>query len=82
MEVPGKKGEVKLVSQDEPPRRDSSLERLAKLSTVYADGICTAGNSSTENDGAAAVVLMSEETAQKAGSDPLGQPDLLRHRRL
>ncbi|MBU4275847.1 MAG: acetyl-CoA C-acyltransferase [Proteobacteria bacterium] len=72
VEVPGKKGEVKLVSQDEPPRRDSSLERLAKLPTVYPDGICTAGNSSTENDGAAALVLMSEETAQKLGVTPLG----------
>ncbi|MBU1274640.1 MAG: thiolase family protein [Proteobacteria bacterium] len=72
VEVPGKKGQTVVVSADEPPRRDSSLERLAKLPTVYKDGICTAGNSSTENDGAAAVVLMSQETADKLGVKPLG----------
>ena len=71
--VPGKKGATNMIEADEPPRADSSLERLAKLPTVYPDGICTAGNSSTENDGAAALVLMSRETAAKLGVEPLGE---------
>lgn len=70
--VPGKRGETVLVEQDEPPRPQTSMEKLAKLHTVYEDGICTAGNSSTENDGAAAVVLMGKETAQKMEVEPLG----------
>ena len=41
------------------------------MKTVYPDGICTAGNSSTENDGAAALVLMSAETARAMGLTPL-----------
>ena len=72
VEVPGKKGQTTVISLDEPPRRDASLEGLAKLKPVYKDGICTAGNSSTENDGAAAVVLMSEDTAKRLGVKPLG----------
>ena len=63
-----RKGEPLVIDTDEPPRRDTSLEQLARLPTVYPDGICTAGNSSSENDGAAAVVLMSEGKAQSSGS--------------
>ena len=58
-------------SADETPRRDTSLEGLARLAPVYPGGICTAGNSSTENDGAAAVVLMSLEKARELGIIPL-----------
>jgi acetyl-CoA C-acetyltransferase len=68
--VPGKGGEV-LFDADETPRRDTSLERLAKLKPVYADGVCTAGNSSSENDGAAAVVLMTPEKAKQHDIKPL-----------
>src|SRR5512139_312641 len=68
--VPGKGGEV-LFDTDETPRRDTSLELLAKLKPVYPDGVCTAGNSSSENDGAAAVVLMSETKAKTLGIEPL-----------
>lgn len=71
VEVSGKKGETLFIDTDEPPREDTSLEKLAGLSTVYPDGICTAGNSSTENDGAAAVVLMSESRAKRLGLEPL-----------
>ena len=69
--VPAPKGETILVDRDEPPRADTSTEKLARLKTVYADGICTAGNSSTENDGAAALVLMSAASARALGLTPL-----------
>ena len=47
------------------------MERLARLKTVYADGICTAGNSSSENDGAVATVLMTPDAAEKHGVKPM-----------
>lgn len=65
--IPQRKGEPVCFDTDETPRRDTTLEKLNKLSPVYPDGICTAGNSSTENDGAAAVVLMSEMKAKELG---------------
>jgi len=68
--VPGKGGEV-LFDADETPRRDTSLEQLAKLKPVYPGGVCTAGNSSSENDGAAAVVLMTPEKAKQHEIKPL-----------
>jgi acetyl-CoA C-acetyltransferase len=68
--VPGKGGEV-LFDADETPRRDTSLEQLAKLKPVYTGGVCTAGNSSSENDGAAAVVLMTPEKAKQHEIKPL-----------
>jgi acetyl-CoA C-acetyltransferase len=68
--VPGKGGNVPF-DKDETPRRDTSLEQLARLKAVYPDGICTAGNSSSENDGAAAVVLMTPEKASQIGVKPL-----------
>ncbi|BBO69855.1 acetyl-CoA acetyltransferase [Desulfosarcina alkanivorans] len=71
--VPGKKGAVHLIDTDEPPRRNSSIEKLAKLKAIYPDGVCTAGNSSTENDGAAAVVLMSAEKSRQLGVAPIAE---------
>ena len=68
--VPQKGGEA-MFDTDETPRRDTSLEQLSKLKTVYPDGICTAGNSSSENDGAAAVVLMTPEKAEKHKVEPM-----------
>jgi len=68
--VPGKKGSVAF-EEDETPRRDTSLEALAKLKTIYADGVCTAGNSSSENDGAGALVLMTPENAKSRGIEPM-----------
>jgi acetyl-CoA C-acetyltransferase len=70
--IPQRKGEPMVIDTDETPRRDITLEKLSSLSTIYKDGICTAGNSSTENDGAAAVVLMTEEKAKTIGIMPLG----------
>ncbi len=66
-----KNGETVYVKTDEGPRRDSTLERLAKLKPVYKDGVCTAGNSSSENDGAAVVILASEKKARELGIKPL-----------
>jgi len=66
-----RKGEPLIIDTDETPRRDTSLEKLAKLPTIYPDGICTAGNSSTENDGAAAVVLTTKEKARELGVEPM-----------
>jgi acetyl-CoA C-acetyltransferase len=67
----GKGGETILFAADEGPRRDTTLERLAKLRPVYPDGVCTAGNSSSENDGAAVIVLASERRAKELGVTPL-----------
>lgn len=66
-----RKGPPQLFDADETPRRETTLEKLARLKTVYPDGVCTAGNSSSENDGAAAVVLMSESKARALGITPL-----------
>jgi acetyl-CoA C-acetyltransferase len=70
--VPQAKGEPLLFNTDEGPREDTSMEKLAKLKPVLG-GVCTAGNSSSENDGAAAVVLASAEKAKALGLQPLGK---------
>lgn len=67
------RGEVLVVNRDEPPREDTTLEKLARLNTVYPEGICTAGNSSSENDGAAAVVVMSAGKARELGLTPMAR---------
>ena len=59
---------------DEGPRRETSLEALAKLKPAFkADGTVTAGNSSQMSDGAAAVIVMSEEKARSMGLKPLAR---------
>jgi len=63
--VPQRKGEPMLFSEDEHPRPDTSLEALSKLRAVLG-GVCTAGNSSGENDGAAACVVTSMEKAKES----------------
>lgn len=70
IEVPLPKGKSEVIDTDENPRSDTSLERLEKLKPVLG-GVCTAGNSSTENDGAAAIVIMSAEKAAELGLKPL-----------
>ncbi|MFC0561126.1 acetyl-CoA C-acetyltransferase [Halalkalibacter alkalisediminis] len=66
--VPQRKGEPILVEQDEAPRKDTSLESLAKLRPVFSkEGTITAGNAPGINDGAAALLLMSEDRAKEAG---------------
>jgi len=68
--VLGSRGSETVIDRDENPRADTALEQLAKLKPVL-EGVCTAGNSSTENDGAAACVITSEETAKKLGAKPM-----------
>ena len=71
VELPSKK-EVSIFSVDEGPREDTSLEALAKLKPVFKnDGVLTAGNSSSINDGASAVVVMDSELAKERGIAPL-----------
>jgi acetyl-CoA C-acetyltransferase len=65
------KGSVVSLDRDETPRRETTLEKLAKLKAVYPDGICTAGNSSSENDAAAALVVTTPEIAESYGLQPL-----------
>lgn len=70
--IPQRKGEPITVAIDESPRKDTSLEKLAKLAPVFdPTGTITAGNAPGVNDGACALVLMSEERAQKEGLTPL-----------
>lgn len=69
--VPQRRGDPVMVSADEGPRADTSLERLSTLRPVFKrDGSVTAGNASSINDGAAAVVLMSERKAAELGLTP------------
>ncbi len=74
VEIPGPKGASTTVSQDEGPRADTTLAALAKLKPAFrAGGTVTAGNSSTLNDGAAALLLMSRERARELGLRPLAR---------
>lgn len=72
VEIPQRKGPPIVFDTDEGPREDSSLEALAKLKPAFrGGGTVTAGNASTINDGAAAVVVTSMEMAKKLGRAPL-----------
>ena len=73
--VPQKKGDPLIVTTDERPRRDTTMESLAKLKPAFKKegGTVTAGNASGLNDGAAAVLVMSEERAVSMGLKPLAR---------
>jgi acetyl-CoA acetyltransferase family protein len=74
VEVPQPKGEPVTVHADEGPRPDTTLKRLASLRPVFREGgSVTAGNSSQINDGAACVVVMSDEKARRQGREPLAR---------
>jgi acetyl-CoA C-acetyltransferase len=74
IEVPGRKGQVTVIEKDESPRRDTSFEKLAALKPAFKeDGAVTAGNSSTLNDGAAAVIYASRAKAEALGTQPLAR---------
>jgi acetyl-CoA C-acetyltransferase len=74
VEIAGRKGEVTVVDRDEGPRKDTSLESLARLKPAFKkDGKVTAGNSSIMNDGAAAVVIASRAYAEAKGLKPLAR---------
>ena len=68
--IPQPKGDPVVVDRDENPRADTTLDKLGRLKPVLG-GVCTAGNSSTENDGAAAVVVTSRQKAAELGVDVL-----------
>lgn len=71
LEVNGRKGEVKVFARDEHYRAGTTLADLTKLPTVFSkDGTVTAGNSSGITDGAAAMVVMSEEALKQNGTEP------------
>jgi acetyl-CoA C-acetyltransferase len=71
--VAGKKGSTE-IAQDEHPRPDSTLASLSRLAPVFEEGgTVHAGNSSGITDGAAALVLASEEESKKAGVEPLAR---------
>ena len=65
------KKEMVAFDTDEGPRAGSAIEALAKLRPINADGVTTAGNASGINDGAAAIVVMSEEKAKELGVKPM-----------
>ena len=72
IELPGKKGAVYTVDSDESVRPELSMEKLAKLRPAFIpNGIVTAGNACPWSDGAAALVLMSEEKAKALNIEPL-----------
>ncbi|CAG0995686.1 acetyl-CoA C-acetyltransferase [Planctomycetaceae bacterium] len=75
VEIKGKKGEVTLFDTDESPRRDSTVEALAKLKPAFKPdgGTVTAGNAPSVNDGAAGVIVCAEEEAVKLGLKPLAR---------
>ncbi len=74
VQIKGRKGEVIIVDTDEGPRKDTSLEALAKLKPAFKpNGKVTPGNSSPMNDGGAAVVIASRIYAEKHGLRPLAK---------
>jgi len=70
--VPQKKGEPTVVSTDEGVRPDTTVESLAKLRPLMKDGTVTAGNSSQQNDAAAACLVVAEDQLAPLGLEPLG----------
>jgi 3-oxoadipyl-CoA thiolase len=74
LEIPQRKGDPVVVDADEPPRPDTSREKLAALRPVFSEpGTVTAGNSSGINDGAAAVLLASEEAVERYRLEPMAR---------
>lgn len=72
VQIPQKKGDPLVVEQDEFPKHGMTIDKLAKLRPAFKpDGTVTAGNASGINDGAAMLIVMSEEKAQKLGLTPL-----------
>ncbi|HCG03428.1 MAG TPA: acetyl-CoA C-acyltransferase [Chloroflexi bacterium] len=71
VEVPGRNGDLQLVSVDEAPRPDTTLEALARLRPLKSGGSVTAGNAPSVNDGASALVVLSRSKAEELGVRPL-----------
>ncbi|TET46848.1 acetyl-CoA C-acetyltransferase [candidate division TA06 bacterium] len=74
VQIPQRKGEPITIDTDESPREDTTLEKLAKLRPAFQkDGTVTAGNAPGLNDGASAVVIMSDKKAKDLGIKPLAR---------
>ncbi len=75
VELPAKKKDAPptVVDADEHPRRDSTMDSLAKLKALFEGGVVTAGNASGVNDGAAALVIASRAWGEKKGKKPLAR---------
>jgi acetyl-CoA C-acetyltransferase len=74
LEIKGRKGEIVNFARDEHPRAGTTLQDMAKLAPVFSkEGTVTAGNSSGITDGAAAIVVMSEEALKESGADAEGR---------
>lgn len=74
VEVPQRKGDPIVFDVDEGPRKDTTLEKLAKLKPAFKkDGTVTAGNASSLNDGAAAVVLASKDAVETKALKPIAK---------
>eukprot|EP00873_Tetraselmis_striata_P026150 jgi/Tetstr1/446414/TSEL_033956.t1 len=72
--IPQRKGDPVIVEQDEHPRAGTTVEKLAKLATPFRDGgSVTAGNASGVNDGAAALLIASEEAVKAYGLTPIAR---------
>ncbi len=69
--ITDRKGNVTIIDQDEHPRPETTLEKLAKLRPIFAGGTVTAGNASGVNDGASALLIMSADKAKELGLKPL-----------
>lgn len=72
VEIPGKKGESVILERDESPRENLSIEKMAKLRTVYGSPTVTPGNAPGLNSGASAMVIMSRQKAEALGLKVLG----------
>jgi acetyl-CoA C-acetyltransferase len=73
VDVPGKRGAQTTVSMDEGIREDASLETMTGLRTLLPGGVCTAGNSSQQNDAAAACLVVSADYARRHNLQPLAR---------
>ena len=72
--IPQRKADPVIFEKDERPRRDTSMEKLAKLRPAFKkDGTVTAGNASGLNDGSAAILMMSDEKAKELGLKPMAR---------
>ena len=74
VDVPGaKKGTRVAVDQDEHPRPNTTMERLAELKPLFPNGVVTAGNASGINDGAAALIVGTKQIGEKSGRQPMAR---------
>ena len=73
IDIPQRKADPIHFAVDEYPKRNVSLEKMGKLRTLFPNGVTTAGNASGRNDGAVAMLLMSEEKAAQLGLKPMAE---------